>query len=517
MRLAWRCKGRSTVLRSSVLVCACFAGLAAGQPSFAAAPSADTAYAKHDYAAALRIWRHEADGGDAEAAGMIGLMYDLGQGVTGDPAEAVQWYRKAADGGHVPSMFNLAVMLDTGLGVAQDRREAAHWYALAAERGHGRAAYNLGVMYDEGDGVPPDAAKALDYFRMAAKAGVRTAASKLGDKSLLARADSARQQAERVTAVAELPAPPLPSAPAPAARVITPDLAPAATAARPAPAATEALNQTVHPVEPAPAPAPVPAPVLEAPPRVASVQPPAAPPAIEAAPPQAAKPTPAPERLAREMPTQGPAVEPPLADLPPLPANQAEAGKAEAGKAEAGKAEAGKADASRAVETMHAMNETTAPVVPPVASPVAPPGAPPAEPPSARPGIDSRASPDSSRPGPALAQAAPIKRGQAMMLDRRDLKSDPEALAATAAALSGIEIAASSGDPEAEYDLGYAYEFGIGVRRDLTRAYVNYLRSATDGMDPRIREAALSGASAVGVNLSPSQHDDARNLLVNGP
>jgi TPR repeat protein len=66
------------------------------------------AYKPKDYATAMRHWRPLAKQGHARAQNRLGVMYQLGQGVTQDYKEAVRWYRKAADQGLVLAQRSLA-------------------------------------------------------------------------------------------------------------------------------------------------------------------------------------------------------------------------------------------------------------------------------------------------------------------------------------------------------------------------------------------------------------------------
>jgi len=139
----------------------------------------DLAFARGDYAEALRIWRGSADAGQASAMLAVGTLYDTGHGVPQDFAAALSWYRQAAEGGNVHAMFNVAEMYDNGRGTLVDRDEAIKWYRKAATRGYGRAAYDLGVIYRDGDSVPRDTTAAIRYFRIAADQGIAAARANL--------------------------------------------------------------------------------------------------------------------------------------------------------------------------------------------------------------------------------------------------------------------------------------------------------------------------------------------------
>jgi uncharacterized protein len=65
------------------------------------------AYNRADYATARRLWLPLAEGGNADAQTMLGIIYEEGQGVSQDYAAAVTWYRRAADQGHPDAQFYL--------------------------------------------------------------------------------------------------------------------------------------------------------------------------------------------------------------------------------------------------------------------------------------------------------------------------------------------------------------------------------------------------------------------------
>src|SRR6516162_3506330 len=93
------------------------------------------AYNRADYATAMRLWLPLAEGGNADAQTMLGVIYEEGQGVSQDDAAAVIWYRRAADQGHPDAQFYLACMHDLGKGVPIDPAAAANWLSKAADQG----------------------------------------------------------------------------------------------------------------------------------------------------------------------------------------------------------------------------------------------------------------------------------------------------------------------------------------------------------------------------------------------
>jgi hypothetical protein len=88
----------------------------------------------------------------------------------GNMVEAASWYRKAAEQGYAPAQSGLGILYDLGQGVSQDYQQALSWYAKAAEQGDRKAQNNLGFMYGEGKGVAQDRSTAHMWFNIA---GVR--------------------------------------------------------------------------------------------------------------------------------------------------------------------------------------------------------------------------------------------------------------------------------------------------------------------------------------------------------
>jgi TPR repeat protein len=94
------------------------------------------AYRARDYPTALRLWREEAQKGDAQAMVNIGEMHAYAIGVPEDYAEAVRWFRRAAETGDMVGQFSLAFMYENGRGVPQNITEARRLYTLSANQGY---------------------------------------------------------------------------------------------------------------------------------------------------------------------------------------------------------------------------------------------------------------------------------------------------------------------------------------------------------------------------------------------
>ena len=129
------------------------------------------AYKRGDYATSLQELQPLAEQGNALAQGIIGIMYEFGQGVPQDYAEAAKWFRLAAEQGDAEAQFNLANYYFNGYGVIQDYEEAAKLYRFSAEQGKPDAQSNLAVMYVVGYGVIQDYVKAHMWGNIAASQG----------------------------------------------------------------------------------------------------------------------------------------------------------------------------------------------------------------------------------------------------------------------------------------------------------------------------------------------------------
>ena len=94
------------------------------------------AYARGNYAMALKFWQPYAEQGHADAQNNLGVIYANGRGVPRDDVEAVKWWRRAGEQGNAMAQFNLGVSYKTGWGVPRDYVSAHMWLNLAAEAGY---------------------------------------------------------------------------------------------------------------------------------------------------------------------------------------------------------------------------------------------------------------------------------------------------------------------------------------------------------------------------------------------
>ncbi len=120
--------------------------------------------------------KEKAEGGDAEAQGMLGFEYETKQ----DLKEAVKWYRKAAEQGDSSTQVDLGLMYYEGRGVKQDFKEAAKWFRKAAKQGEAFSQSVLGEMYSDAQGVEQDFKEAVKWYQKAADQGDASSQSALG-------------------------------------------------------------------------------------------------------------------------------------------------------------------------------------------------------------------------------------------------------------------------------------------------------------------------------------------------
>jgi TPR repeat protein len=149
--------------------------------SMAVAGIAEDAFARGDYATAVKEWRRSAELGNAFAQIDLAQLYYEGRGVPQDKTLAAQWFRKAADQGFAQAQYNLATMLMSGDGIAIDPAEAARLFRLAAEKSYLPAEVSLGGLYRDGKGVAQDAAAAARWYRDASDKGDVIAHFQLGN------------------------------------------------------------------------------------------------------------------------------------------------------------------------------------------------------------------------------------------------------------------------------------------------------------------------------------------------
>ncbi len=113
--------------------------------------------------------RIDAQKGNAQAMGVLGLMYEKGMGVPRDYSLAAQWLEKGAQKGDAPAQNNLGFLYLKGKGVKQNNALALQWFQKSAAQGLASAQENLGLVWGGGLGVKKDYEKAFGWFKKAAE------------------------------------------------------------------------------------------------------------------------------------------------------------------------------------------------------------------------------------------------------------------------------------------------------------------------------------------------------------
>ena len=135
------------------------------------------AYNTGDYQTALKEILPLADGGNARAQYLIGLMYGWGDGVLQNYIEAVKWYRLSADQGQADAQTTLGGMYADGKGVIQSYAEANKWYRLSADQGESIAQLRLAGNYEDGRGVKQNNVTAHMWYNISSANGYGEAAT----------------------------------------------------------------------------------------------------------------------------------------------------------------------------------------------------------------------------------------------------------------------------------------------------------------------------------------------------
>ena len=138
------------------------------------------AFEQGDYKTALKEFTDLAEQKDSRGQYGMGLMYDLGTGVSMNFEEAVKWYQLSAEQGNADAQNNLATMYAEGEGVEKDAHKAEKLYERAAQQGNFDAPNNLGTMYLQGLGITRNYIRAYMWFHLGEMKGDRAAKKNRG-------------------------------------------------------------------------------------------------------------------------------------------------------------------------------------------------------------------------------------------------------------------------------------------------------------------------------------------------
>ena len=159
-------------MRLRQVIVATAAVLAAAAPVRADLDTARAALDRGDAEAALAELRPLAEGGDAAAQTLLGVLYLEGTGVPASDSLAWSWFNRAANAGDAEAQYRLAEMLWDGTGVPRHEGGAVESYKKAADQGHEDAQLELGLIYRDGRRqIPASPTNAHHYLTLAADQG----------------------------------------------------------------------------------------------------------------------------------------------------------------------------------------------------------------------------------------------------------------------------------------------------------------------------------------------------------
>lgn len=95
-------------------------------------PQIEQAYAQGKYADIIHPLEENVAQNDAQAALLLGVMFDAGQGVTANPQRATELFARAAEANVSQAQHRLALQYYQGRGVAKDSLRAMMWLHIAA-------------------------------------------------------------------------------------------------------------------------------------------------------------------------------------------------------------------------------------------------------------------------------------------------------------------------------------------------------------------------------------------------
>ena len=119
-------------------------GLVLGSAAQADLKGGLAAWKQGDFETAMVELVPAAEGGDADAQELIGVLHALGLGVGQDRAKAFEWYLRSAQNGHAGAQSGVGWYYEVGLGgVPVDLVKAHMWYAISAAGGDVDAAVSV--------------------------------------------------------------------------------------------------------------------------------------------------------------------------------------------------------------------------------------------------------------------------------------------------------------------------------------------------------------------------------------
>ena len=143
-----------------------------------------------------RLWdvielREKANSGNPFAQHELGLRYLLGRDYAPDTLKAGYWIKKAADQNLLPARYNLGILQNNGWGVPWNPFEAYRHFQYAANHGMEEAQYVFGMLLTDNLTVPRNDVEAIRWIKMSADSGFSPARETLAEFNRRGIAESA--------------------------------------------------------------------------------------------------------------------------------------------------------------------------------------------------------------------------------------------------------------------------------------------------------------------------------------
>jgi len=130
------------------------------------------AYRAGDITAAVDSWSQAAKGGHAMAGYLVARLYEQGRGVPQSDGTAFHYYLMAAQGGNAQAADKVGLVYRNGntvVGVKRDYQKAFKMFEVGALAAWPDAQYHLADMYRRGLGVPIQRSESLRWLLLAAE------------------------------------------------------------------------------------------------------------------------------------------------------------------------------------------------------------------------------------------------------------------------------------------------------------------------------------------------------------
>lgn len=122
-----------------------------------------------NYALALDLLKQSVNDGCPKAYRFLGYCYENGTGVEKDEVRAAELYAKAAEMGDCEAERYLGVCYRDEIGVEKDIDKAFYLFLSSAQHGNIEACHDVGVCYKEGVGTDVNIENAVTYFEKCVK------------------------------------------------------------------------------------------------------------------------------------------------------------------------------------------------------------------------------------------------------------------------------------------------------------------------------------------------------------